>query len=502
MLALSLVAAAAFAAPVAAVPFSRALLLDCVDDYASVADSASLDLGDQDGEDFTLEAFFYVPDQSSDAAQIIAWKQYAYALFVNFNDASDDVVLFRFWSCPSSFCQNDLYKSTNLANGWHHVAAVFDNEWSGTNDRAAIYLDGAELASTTAFEMTPGMHASTNVLSIGGAMLASWFDGWLDEVRFSDTVRYSGAYTVPTAAFSNDASTRALWHFDEAPCSTSFTDSSGNGNTASGQNGAQTGDPSAAGPTLKFGASNYYVKESVGTASVTVTRSGDSLPEVSVSYARTGGSATQGSDFGAFGGTLDFACGQTTRSFGVPIVNDAAAENEETIRIGLSSPTGGASLGSPSTTTLRIKKSDQRPDALIADCLTCGFAGNGIYNTTGENQTKQKTAQRGQTRSFFVRIQNDGTSTNTMAAQGSGSPSGATVRYFLGDTATEITSAMRSTAGYQATLGVGANLLIRVEIKILSGASIGAVKSATVTGVWRGDVVLRDVVKAGVEVTG
>ena len=38
--------------------------------------------------------------------------------------------------------------------------------------------------------------------------------GAIEEARVSDSVRYSGAYTVPSAAFAPDASTRALWHFD------------------------------------------------------------------------------------------------------------------------------------------------------------------------------------------------------------------------------------------------------------------------------------------------
>ncbi len=41
------------------------------------------------------------------------------------------------------------------------------------------------------------------------------FDGWIDEVRISNTLRYSSSFAPPTAPFTPDAATAALYHFDE-----------------------------------------------------------------------------------------------------------------------------------------------------------------------------------------------------------------------------------------------------------------------------------------------
>ena len=42
------------------------------------------------------------------------------------------------------------------------------------------------------------------------------YSGLLDEIRFSEVVRYTGnSFSVPTAAFTVDADTAALYHFDE-----------------------------------------------------------------------------------------------------------------------------------------------------------------------------------------------------------------------------------------------------------------------------------------------
>ena len=67
-----------------------------------------------------------------------------------------------------------------------------------------------------------------NLLSVGANSGAVPWNGFIDEGRFSDT-------------FSSDSSTRTLWPFDDAACASSFADSSGNGDTLTGQNGAKTG---------------------------------------------------------------------------------------------------------------------------------------------------------------------------------------------------------------------------------------------------------------------
>jgi hypothetical protein len=52
------------------------------------------------------------------------------------------------------------------------------------------------------------------------------YSGWLDELRLSTTLRYSGGFTPPSAPFASDAATAALYHFDEGGGS-AVRDSSG-----------------------------------------------------------------------------------------------------------------------------------------------------------------------------------------------------------------------------------------------------------------------------------
>jgi methionine-rich copper-binding protein CopC len=214
-----------------------ALALDGVDDYAHIPDNATLDLGVGAAEDFTIETSFYVSDPTRATNQLLIYKNNAYSVFFNANG-----VFARLYVAIGSYIQ--LQHLQPLSSGWHHVAAVFDNEYTENQDLFALYVNGSLAASNSGFEVTPGINNSTSPLNLGANTGAVPFSGWMDEVRFSDTVRYSGSsHTVPTSPFTSDLNTRALWHFDEPVGSTVFLDSSGNGNTLTGVNGAQTGNP-------------------------------------------------------------------------------------------------------------------------------------------------------------------------------------------------------------------------------------------------------------------
>src|SRR5262249_47711275 len=109
---------------------------------------------------------------------------------------------------------------------------------------------------------------------------------------------------------------------------------------------------------LQFSNATYSVNENGGTATITVTRTGGSDGSVSVNYATSNGTATAGSDYTAASGTLTFGAGETSKTFTIPITNDTAVEGNETINLTLSSPTGGATLGSQTSAVLTIQDDD------------------------------------------------------------------------------------------------------------------------------------------------
>jgi CSLREA domain-containing protein len=104
--------------------------------------------------------------------------------------------------------------------------------------------------------------------------------------------------------------------------------------------------------------SHFSASETGGLAVITVTRFFETATNNSVSFAVQDGTATSGLDYIATNGVLDFTGTDRTRTFAIQILNDNIAEFPETVRLILSNPTGGASLGLLTQATLTIIDND------------------------------------------------------------------------------------------------------------------------------------------------
>jgi hypothetical protein len=100
-----------------------------------------------------------------------------------------------------------VQNSTQLQAGqWYHLAGTY------ANGSARAFVNGTGSGAANV-----GTFGRGTALDIGGIteLPDSFFNGVLDEVRISNVVRYSANFTPPTAPFTPDANTLALWHFDE-----------------------------------------------------------------------------------------------------------------------------------------------------------------------------------------------------------------------------------------------------------------------------------------------
>lgn len=119
-------------------------------------------------------------------------------------------------------------------------------------------------------------------------------------------------------------------------------------------------DPIVAAGALEFSIANPSVSESPGiTIPLRVRRVGGTRGVVTVNYAVSGGSATDGTDFSFASGTLTFADGDTTeKTIETTVFNDEAAEGDETIQVWLANPLGGATLGAQAAAEITILEDD------------------------------------------------------------------------------------------------------------------------------------------------
>jgi len=110
-------------------------------------------------------------------------------------------------------------------------------------------------------------------------------------------------------------------------------------------------------PVIQFNPTSYTVSEGVGSAVITVTRTGDTSGTSTVDFATSDGTAQQRTDYTLASGTLTFNPGDTSKTFKVPIIDDAYAEPSETFTVTLSNASGAA-LGTANTATVTITDND------------------------------------------------------------------------------------------------------------------------------------------------
>ncbi|GAB4174009.1 MAG: hypothetical protein Fur005_35880 [Roseiflexaceae bacterium] len=126
------------------------------------------------------------------------------------------------------------------ANTWYHVALTL------SNGSARIFVNGTGSAATVVGTLTQGPF-----LRIGGLAGYAYLNGQIDELRFSNSVRYTNTFSVPTSDFASDANTVALYHLNEN--GQSVIDSGPNGYTLilGTSSATESSDPQQIASTLR-----------------------------------------------------------------------------------------------------------------------------------------------------------------------------------------------------------------------------------------------------------
>ncbi|HUT30735.1 MAG TPA: Calx-beta domain-containing protein [Sedimentisphaerales bacterium] len=196
-------------------------------------------------------------------------------------------------------------------NKWHHIAGVFDE--SDTAAPMRIYVD-SRLAGTAPHKQR--VEDSERSLGIGAMIRDNadppqdaddFFDGFIDELRISDTA-------LSPDEFLNASATR-----------------------------------------VSFESESSEAAESVTPAVLTVRLYGKPKETVTVDYAVVGGTAAAGEDYVLDAGKLTFKPGESSKNISLDIRDDDLIEEDETITVGLINPRGADSeLGAISQHTYKI----------------------------------------------------------------------------------------------------------------------------------------------------
>lgn len=137
------------------------------------------------------------------------------------------------WMATNQGWRSSQHGTALQSGQWYHLAATYNN------GSVQLFVDGNGNGTTNVGSLTQGP-----ALQLGGLAGYAFYNGLLDEVRISNTVRYSNNFSRPTAPFANDGNTLTLYHFDEGS-GQQAVDGSSAGNTASlgTGSGADSADP-------------------------------------------------------------------------------------------------------------------------------------------------------------------------------------------------------------------------------------------------------------------
>jgi alpha-tubulin suppressor-like RCC1 family protein len=140
-----------------------------------------------------------------------------------------------------------------------------------------------------------------------------------------------------------------------------------------------------------------------------------------------------------------------------------------------------------------------QPDATIARFRSGLYSGNDVYNTSGSGQTQRTDVKPGRTATFYVRVQNDGTSSDTFTLEGAnGKRSGFIVHYFHGTT--NITSSVWAGSFSTGAIASSEAARLRITVKARSTTDRDSLTRVRLTASSVGEAGRQDVAKANVRV--
>jgi Calx-beta domain/RTX calcium-binding nonapeptide repeat (4 copies)/Bacterial Ig domain len=212
--------------------------------------------------------------------------------------------------------------------------------------------------------------------SNGSATAGSDYTATSGTLNWGNGDSSSKSFTVVTSTAGGDESDETV--------SLSLSNAGGGASIGTG-NATLTIVDGAANGVLSFAATAVSVAEG-NTATITVTRTGGGDGAVSVNYATSNGSATAGSDYTAASGTLNWGNGDTSpKSFTVVTSTGGGDEANETVNLSLSSPGGGASVGTGSATLTILDGADPGTVSLDPD----------LYNVDEGNSVQVRVTRTG-----------------------------------------------------------------------------------------------------------
>ena len=184
----------------------------------------------------TIEAWYYVDRLTGDCVtngNVVAskWNNQTMGLW-HMVFCSNNTYISRTNMARFGMQVSDVPNVSNFLNSpanavsvgrWQHIAVTYGDGWTSTNNgMMRMFIDGKLVVSTTSVGWTQPTTYKQEYMVIGRLYnRGGWgFQGYIDEVRISKTIRYTGTavgtqYFTPEQYLQDDPLTVGLWHLNE-----------------------------------------------------------------------------------------------------------------------------------------------------------------------------------------------------------------------------------------------------------------------------------------------
>tara|TARA_B100001964_G_C14192392_1_gene581705 strand:+ start:39 stop:1661 length:1623 start_codon:yes stop_codon:yes gene_type:complete len=189
---------------------NASLVFDGTGDYLSVPDHADWAFGTGD---FTIDFWMNISSYTN-YAKIFNWGKDGatyHGLIIQLGNGSN-LLMYNIVNNANAGSGWTISQSTSTTlnnNTWYHIALV------RTGNVMKIFKDGTQVGADAAFTGTFNLAPGNPKYDIGGdTHYNEKLNGYMDEVRVSNTARWTSNFTPPTVAYTSDANTKLLIHGD------------------------------------------------------------------------------------------------------------------------------------------------------------------------------------------------------------------------------------------------------------------------------------------------
>jgi hypothetical protein len=188
-------------------------LFDGNGDYLTFSQSSDLTLGTNN---FTVEMWVRPNNTAAQYQPVFSLDGNGYPLVLF--QMTSGVMEGYISTSGSSWDFANVNIGTFTAGNWYHISVVRNGS------TFAWYLNGTQTQTRTS---SSSIIAQRSAGRIGTSDSAYYWNGWVDEIRISNSARYTANFTPSTTPFVNDANTLLLIHADGTDASTFFEDDNG-----------------------------------------------------------------------------------------------------------------------------------------------------------------------------------------------------------------------------------------------------------------------------------